>query len=144
MRPADVEEIVTAYGAVLAEPSALGSVRDLRSLPYSKEDIKTALMIALKVTVDAAIREHLKVGYISLADFQMLSDSEVRSLQLWDNALSSSKSAAADALFHTVAAEGDVAIAVMRRVADEAGVLATELKAAGFWHDSTAQGARRC
>jgi len=63
MRPTDVEEIVTAYGAALAEPTALGIVRDVRSLPRSKEDIKTALKTALEVTADVAMRESLKAGY---------------------------------------------------------------------------------
>jgi len=131
MRPTDVEEIVTAYGAALAEPTALGIVRDVRSLPRSKEDIKTALKTALEVTADVAMRESLKAGYISLADFQQLSDNEVRALQLWNSALSRTDLGTTE-LVTRLAAEGEAVTAVKLRVVDDAISLAQELKAAGF------------
>ncbi len=74
MRPEDVQEILNAYGAVLAEPTALGVLRDIRSLPYPKVEIKHALVVALSVTTDPGVREHLKASYVMLADFQQLSD----------------------------------------------------------------------
>ena len=134
MQPEDVEEIVTAYGAVLAEPTALGIVRDVHSLPRSKEDIKTALKVALSVTADATMRETLKGGYVALADFQKLTEREIRALQLWNDALNTSAAADLDiaALVKTLGAEGDMVTAVKLRVADEAISLAQELKAAGF------------
>jgi hypothetical protein len=135
MPPTDAEEIVTAYGAALAEPTALGIVRDISSLPYSKNDIKAALKFALGVTADAAMRDSLKTAYVTLADFQPLSEREIRALQLWKNALSSIPAASdldiAD-LAKTLAAEGDMVTEVKLRVADEAISLAQELTAAGF------------
>ena len=74
MQAGDVEKIVNAYGTVLAEPSALGVVRDARSLPYSKSEIKKALLVAPGVPVNSPLREQLRAGYISLGDFQRLSD----------------------------------------------------------------------
>ncbi len=133
MQPADVEEIVTAYGAVLAEPTALG-VREVRSLPYSKNEIKTALKIALSVTADADMRDGLKVAYVTLADFQPLTEREIRALQLWNDALNSSAAGDFDiaALAKTLGAEGKVVTAVQNRVADEANSLEQELKSGGF------------
>lgn len=132
MRPEDVQEIVGAFGDVLAEATATGVVRDTRSLPYPKSEIKAALRVALNVTTDLAMRDHLKAAYVALADFQLLSDREVLALQLWNDALSKSSSATAAAdVINTVAAEGDAVIAVQRRVADEAGSLLRELAAAG-------------
>ncbi len=136
IQPATAEKIVKAYGAVLAEPTALGIVRDARSLPHPKETIKDALKFALNATTDAAMREHLKAAYICLGDFQQLSDSEVRALQVWNSAASRNASAASDLeiadLAKRMAAEGKVVTAIQRRVADEAKSLLQELKVAGF------------
>jgi hypothetical protein len=76
MKPNEVEGIVHAYGAVLQETTATGVIRDIRSLPYSKYQIKEALQYALRITSDPSIREHLKAAYISLSDFQELSDEQ--------------------------------------------------------------------
>ena len=131
---ADVEMIVNAYGAVLAEGTAIGNVRDINSLPYSKDEIKRALKFALNVTTDKGMRESLRTGYVSLADFQQLSDAEVRALQEWNNALAQSQTSALDQLTiaKTVsAAAGDVT-AIQRRIAAEAESLMEELRGAGF------------
>ena len=115
MQAGDVEKIVNAYGTVLAEPSALGVVRDARSLPYSKSEIKKALLVAPGVVRDSPLREQLRAGYISLGDFQRLSDREIRALQLWNRALSQNVSAADPKLMdmaETISAEGDLAIEI--------------------------------
>jgi hypothetical protein len=136
MRAADVGEIIGAYGAVLAETAAFGLIRDINTLPYLKTDIKEALKLALSVTADATMREQLKVAYISLADFQWLTEGETHALQLWNSALSKHATATGDLeldeLGEVVSAEADVVIAVQQRVADESHSLAQELKAAGF------------
>jgi len=65
------EKIVQDYGAVLGSSApAPGCVADLRNLPHSKERIKQALVFAIRLTKDPQTREQLKVGYISLADWQ--------------------------------------------------------------------------
>jgi hypothetical protein len=127
--PSEVEAIVNAYGAALAEPTALGIVRDIRTLPYSKGEIKTALILALGVTYDAAARENLRTAYITLADFQPLSETEVRALQLWNSAPSH---LSAD-LAKRLVVQGELVSTVQRRIADEANLLAQELEAEGFW-----------
>src|SRR6476620_1869894 len=77
MEPDKFEEIVCAYGAVLSAPDAFTGARDIKSLPYSKQDIKAALMSALaKERGDG--REGLKMAYLALAEFQHLSEAELR------------------------------------------------------------------
>lgn len=64
-------KIVQAYGKVLEESQiGLGIVADVKELPFSKEQIKKAIVLAIKNTDDIKIKEQLKVGYLSLADWQ--------------------------------------------------------------------------
>ena len=69
--PAVAEKVVQDYGAVLASAApAPGCVADARKLPHPKERIKQALVFALRMTKESQTREQLKIGYISLADWQ--------------------------------------------------------------------------
>jgi hypothetical protein len=71
LAPAVAEKIVQDFGAVLASAApAPGCVADVRKLPHSKERIKQALVFALRMTKEPQTREQLKIGYISLADWQ--------------------------------------------------------------------------
>jgi hypothetical protein len=63
-----VEVAVNAFGKCLeGRKSVLG---DVRELPFDKETIKLALVKAIKVTDDAAMKEQLSSGLVALADFQ--------------------------------------------------------------------------
>ena len=119
MRPEEVEEIVTDYGAVLARRPILGIVRDIRSLPHPKAKIKEALKIALSLTDDTDMRQQLMIGFLSLADFQPLSNSEVDAIQMWNVGAG-------------IPSASEIAIAIQLRVAEETDALAHELVAAGF------------
>lgn len=67
----DVMSIIQAYGRILeTDAPAPGTVADSRKLPYPKETIKAAIIAALQATADNLAREHLKVGYVCLADWQ--------------------------------------------------------------------------
>jgi len=71
MPPAIAEKIVQDYGAVLGSAApAPGCVEDARKLPHPKERIKQALVFALRMTKEPQMRDQLKVGYISLSDWQ--------------------------------------------------------------------------
>lgn len=71
MPPAVAEKIVQDYSAVLGSAApAPGCVADARKLPHQKERIKQALVFALRMTKEPQMREQLKVGYISLSDWQ--------------------------------------------------------------------------
>lgn len=42
----------------------------MSKLPYPRQQIKDAIIAALRSTDDPQIKEHLKVGYIQLSDWQ--------------------------------------------------------------------------
>ncbi len=67
----DIMMIVQAYGKVLeTDAPTPGTVADASKLPYPKQQIKEALVAAIAAEPDHQTREHLKVAYISLADWQ--------------------------------------------------------------------------
>jgi hypothetical protein len=134
MTLAHVQRIVSSCGAVL-EQSA-GPTRDIDLLPFKKEQIKTALLTALSVTTDATMREHLKAGYVSLADFQTLSEAERASARTWESVgQSDPQSMTHNDVLHMakeISGGGGAGIEAHKRGTDEAAVLIQELKAAGF------------
>ena len=85
MTPLEAQRIVQDYGAVLEERKAMGVIRDINSLPRPKAHVMEALQFALRATSDRLMREHLKVAYISLADFQELTDEQVKTLRGWNS-----------------------------------------------------------
>ena len=65
------ESIIRAYGPVLEEKGRKQLyVSDESKLPYPKEQIKTAIIIALIVANDPDTKEMLKTGYLSLCLWQ--------------------------------------------------------------------------
>lgn len=64
-------EIIQKYGAILENGApAPGCVADASKLPFSKAQIKEALVTGLKATTDSKMKGMLKVAYIHLADWQ--------------------------------------------------------------------------
>ena len=117
-------KVVADYGDVLAKPSDLGLVRDINSLPHLKSEIRAALKAVLAVTTNATMREHLKIAYISLAEFQTLSHREMLALRAWNIGVAE----AAASKLQTVS---DVALQIQQRVASESKALRVE--DAGLW-----------
>lgn len=67
----DFVKVVQAYGKILETSAPVpGTVDDAEKLPYSKQQIKEAIVAALRSTDDPQTKEHLKVGYIQLSDWQ--------------------------------------------------------------------------
>lgn len=67
----DFVQIVQAYGNTLETAApAPGTVADINKLPYTKKQIKEAIITALRSTGDSQMKEHLKVAYIQLSDWQ--------------------------------------------------------------------------
>ena len=63
--------IVQAYGKAVEESQiGLGIVADVNELPFSKEQIKKSILLAIKNTDDVKKKEQLKTGYLFLADWQ--------------------------------------------------------------------------
>jgi hypothetical protein len=73
------EQLVRAYGKIL-EDHASELIRDPQILPASIEDIGVALLDAISKTRDVRTKEMLRVGFLELATFHSLSESEKREL----------------------------------------------------------------
>jgi len=67
----DFVRIIKAYGKILETSAPVpGTVVDASKLPFPKQQIKDAIVAALRSTDDPHMKEHLKVGYIQLSDWQ--------------------------------------------------------------------------
>ena len=72
----DAGDVIEKYGAILAKPrkGSLSLITDVSELPYPKHVIKAVLRGALQRFTDEV--ENLKIAYISLANFQELTEEE--------------------------------------------------------------------
>ena len=79
MKKKEVEQavfgIIREYGRVLKGTAKRTFGVPESMLPFSKKVIKNAIRVALLMTDEPDVREHLKYGYISLANF--VSDEDV-------------------------------------------------------------------
>ncbi|MFC1542892.1 hypothetical protein ACFL4M_03280 [Pseudomonadota bacterium] len=68
----DAVEIIQTYAKCLEERAVSASiVTDLNELPCSKEEIKSALIVAMNEKhIDPIQRRYLATGYLQLADYQ--------------------------------------------------------------------------
>ncbi len=70
-KSSDATAIIQAHGKALETSApAIGCVADESKLPYPKDTIKNAIIAELRSTEDKQMKDHLKVGYIQLADWQ--------------------------------------------------------------------------
>ncbi len=129
MTVAHAEVVVTAYGAILESGPVPGTVADDSELPFPKETIKQALLLLLRTRSDPKLREHLKSGFILLADWQsgvgpVRLGVDFTKIDLTQDAMVLAKRHKADA----EAAEKWLAVAKAEQEA-----LVTELQALGLW-----------
>ena len=136
MTPSEVQQVVDAYAAVLAEDGGSDLTKDVSSLPYSKPQIKSALLIALASEGDPTANGQLRNGFMALADFQDLSDEQIAALQRYDKLLQRDEFDLTTAQLHAAAVEigqlSEVVRPIQARCAAEAEKLAAELRSAGF------------
>lgn len=133
---AGVETIIKAYGVVLGASGTI--VRNQSELPYSKEQIKTAIIAAIIITEDGDAREQLVLEYLSLGDFQELSDREdlaVRACDTTDMPEIVTTQQSID-LAKQMSKHGDVYKSVLERVTAERDALARELEEIGVRTDN--------
>lgn len=129
METKKVEAIVCAYGAVLSAPDTFMGARDIRSLPYPKSEIKTALMAAYG-RVREGRREALKMAYLALAEFQDLSDAELIAFQtLFRRGM---KPISREEMTPEMMKYSADIFPVIARIGQETSLLMQELKAAGI------------
>jgi hypothetical protein len=71
MLPADALAIINDYGSVMLHKSpAPFYISDVKKLPHSKDTIKQALLMILRVNGKSQLMDALKIGYLQLANWQ--------------------------------------------------------------------------
>ncbi len=75
----DVQDVLEKYAATLSEPCRT-IIRDVSELPYSKDVIKGVLRQCLALTNDERMCELLGTAYVSLANFQPLTEEQREAL----------------------------------------------------------------
>ena len=123
------QDIAAAFGDVLASPG--GMIRDIEELPFTKEQIKTALILLLKLTNDSQTLEGLKTAYISLGAFQKIDREQRQALREWDGILGGGKetSISPEAMVRI----GGKVMPIQNTAAAETSALQRELEAQGLW-----------
>ena len=67
----EIMSIIQTYGKTLENYAPTpGCVADSSKLPYPKQEIKAALISGLQAIDDTQMKEHLKIAYIQLSDWQ--------------------------------------------------------------------------
>ena len=64
------QNVVADFGELL-EAHVPGTVADVEQLPYPKDEIKRDILLMLTVAKDPQLREHLKIAYIFLSEWQV-------------------------------------------------------------------------
>jgi len=124
--------IVAEYGEVLSDNRQRGLVQDEKRLPSSKEQIKAAVRVLLRVTKDPAMREHLKTGYVALSWYQPLTAVQKHALGQWDSTVGHEGSVGDSDLqkmAQAITESGEVVQNLHRMVAAEMDTLLLEFNA---------------
>lgn len=116
-------KIISAYGKMLADRKS--SFGDVSELPYAKERIKEALIHGIRTASDPKVRDLLKAGYITLAEFQPGFGNR-RSAELTADDL---KHKDPKTLAARILAKGDDFLKVPEEIAAEAALLMADLEA---------------
>jgi hypothetical protein len=125
----DARDVLDQYVGTLNQ-SGEGIIRDATDLAYPKDIIKFVLRHCIKTIEEADKRSFLRNAYLSLGNFQVLSDEERKAVAAL-NALGPPGPPGSELLEEQAKRIGDFAIplqAVMHRLKAEVAVLAQELK----------------
>lgn len=137
--PESAQRIVTAYARVLECADATSLPAPLRTLPYPKQTIKTAILTCravLRATdqLDEELREFLEEAYVALADY--LDDELVRVMTEYREALELVRDVRSpgerlqNPAWRRVSETSRLAGDVARSIADETAALRTEFRTA--------------
>src|SRR5262245_27383836 len=80
-QPYDTREILERYVAALNKPDG-GVIRDAAELSHPKDIIKFVLQHCIKTVEGADNQDFLRKAYLSLGNFQQLSDEERKAVTL--------------------------------------------------------------
>jgi hypothetical protein len=128
MTVATATKIVREYGTALMSETRPGRyVTDVRNLPHRKEYIKQAHILLLRLNTDPKEREALKIGYISLANWQEGVGDRPIGLDMFD------LNADPIGLVTQIATHGDILVKWLGVLQDETKALKSELQELGLW-----------
>ena len=93
LKETEAETILNGIHTVLGEyGDVLGSsdveYRDVAELPVCKMDLAIYILTAIKLESDPQMIQHLKVGYMSLSDFQELTEEQRSAAAIWRSLIS--------------------------------------------------------
>lgn len=129
MKIRKAEQIVQEYGRVLERAASMGFGAPESLLPYSKDEIKEAIRLALLLLEPSRSRsgdpqlehmhEMLRVGYVELARF--IPDEEAKIASMGQSALGSGD------INHPGWKFAERSMQILKRISDESAVLLDEL-----------------
>jgi hypothetical protein len=123
-----IEELIHRYAVALEAHGTSGAmVSDISKLPAPKETLRQVLIALIPIETDPAKREWLKVGYISLAEFQPGVGDRGIALDIKDRPGEDIRAKAT-----RVAEQGDVVTEWMRKSVAEGQALLQELRDKGL------------
>lgn len=134
MTAREAELIVNAYGKVLEYlgPIPGATVADESKLPFPKEKIQAAILMALTSTSDREQRTILKNGFLFLADFQPDVGGQNIGLDITSVDVNKLDDAALLAMAKNISGNSDCREQWLGRARAERQVLEQQLSAAGF------------
>jgi hypothetical protein len=124
-----VSKIIHAYCAHLENNN--DPIEDQSKLPYSKEDIKIAMLIGIARPPEGDTKDLFKGLFLRLASFQSLTIAEVKAVAQFDNAISTGTSSLGiEEAASMIAGCGELYQKVSQRTAAETRALQMELSRA--------------
>jgi hypothetical protein len=128
----DAGDVLDKYGAVLEQGQSL--IMDEAELPYTKPVIIAVLEHCIAVNNDEKLSEYLKAGYLNLAYFQPLSETECKAIDVFEGALKEGATAPTNLssdeirnLASDMSKVGDSYEALQNRIAEEMNALKEKL-----------------
>ena len=125
--PVPVVQLIQEYGKVLVENSA-EMVRDLKLLPAPAQEIGLAILTAISKTPDGPTKEMLRTGFVELASFMPLSQSEKSVLHTWSFKSADAQNEDISTLITSISASGDTYTKLNEKVLERQSALMNILK----------------
>ena len=128
----DAGDVLEKYGAVLEQGQSV--IVDEAELPYTKPVIIAVLEHCIAVNNDEKLSEYLKAGYLNLAYFQPLSETERKAIVVFEGTLKEGATAPTNLssdeirnLASDMSKVGDSYVALQNRIAEEMNALKEKL-----------------
>ena len=126
----DGHEVLGRYAAILQEATTKGVIRNQSELPYPKATIKDVLWHRIKLSgADPQTLDHLKIGYMALADFLPLTKEEENAVLFMQTVRCPSPDQLTDQAMQKMAWASELYVAALDKSSAEREELMRELDA---------------